>query len=62
MYLIFAYDGFYPSGGWNDYEGTENSYEEAVAFAKGLLIRYDLAEIVDLNSLTRIELISKKDL
>lgn len=32
-YLIFAYDSYYPGGGWNDYVGSEDTL---VAVGKAL--------------------------
>jgi len=44
-FLLFAYDDYYPSGGWSDYEGSFDTAEEAMAHKT----RYDTdnAEVVD---------------
>lgn len=36
MYLVFAYDQYYPSGGWNDYRGSFNTKHEAMSYLIGL--------------------------
>lgn len=28
-FLLFTYDDFYPSGGWNDFKGSFDTLEEA---------------------------------
>lgn len=33
MFLLFAYDTYYPSGGWNDFRGAFHTLEEAKAAA-----------------------------
>ena len=30
MYLLFAYDRYYPGGGWGDFQGSFPSLEEAM--------------------------------
>lgn len=42
-YLLFAYDDYYPSGGWNDFKGSFDSVEEA----KSNIGSYECGEIVD---------------
>lgn len=34
-YLVFSFDQYYPCGGWNDFKGSFDTYEEAYAF-KGM--------------------------
>jgi hypothetical protein len=29
-YLLFCFDGYYPSGGWGDFVGTFDTIEEAL--------------------------------
>ncbi len=35
MFLLFAGDTYYPSGGWEDYRGSFATLESAVDAAKG---------------------------
>ena len=44
-YLLFAYDEYYPSGGWYDFRGSFDSIEEAKKFCDR--VNRDWAEIVD---------------
>jgi hypothetical protein len=32
MFLLFAGDNYYPSGGWKDYRGSYASEEDAIAW------------------------------
>ena len=36
MYLLFSGFHFYPSGGWNDYEGSYGTAEDAVKAAASI--------------------------
>ena len=36
MFLVFAGSFYYPSGGWDDYQETFETAEEAVRYAKSL--------------------------
>lgn len=47
-YLLFTFDGYYPSGGWNDFQGSFDSIEEAVEFMQNL--RDDYAQIADIET------------
>lgn len=29
-YLLFAFDDYYPSGGWNDFKGSFNDKKQAI--------------------------------
>lgn len=33
-YLVFAFDSYYPAGGWNDFRGSYETPEEAVEAAE----------------------------
>jgi hypothetical protein len=45
-FAVFAYDNYYPDGGWHDLKGLFETIEEARKVAKNL--RYDDKDIVDL--------------
>ena len=32
QYLVFAYDRYYPGGGWSDFKGSFDTEEEAVRY------------------------------
>jgi hypothetical protein len=64
-YLVFAYDQYYPAGGWGDFQAAFDSLDEAKSCADGLVLdkpgapssstyneRYGYAysEVVDLDS------------
>lgn len=55
-YLLFAYDQYYPRGGWGDFKDSFDSLEEA--FAYGLHKypdgekRYDWCHVVDTETWT----------
>lgn len=34
-YLVFAYDAYYPCGGWNDFQASFDTLEEAKAYVDG---------------------------
>lgn len=36
-YMLFAYDQYYPSGGWNDFVGYFVEFEEAESKGKELI-------------------------
>jgi hypothetical protein len=44
-FLVFAYDGYYPTGGWGDFVKDFNTEEEALEEAKKT--KNDIIEIVD---------------
>ena len=53
-FLIFAYDGYYPSGGASDLQATADTMEEADAIAEDLTTisknnrhAFDDADIID---------------
>lgn len=53
-YLVFAYQQYYPSGGWSDLVGGRNFLDEAEKLfleTKG----YDYVELVDLKSMEVIK-------
>lgn len=58
-YLVFAYDVYYPSGGWNDFQGSFGTLEEAREKAQELKEQNDFVEIIDLEAETRVESIDK---
>lgn len=56
-FLVFAYDHYYPCGGWTDFKSAHDSLEEAKVAADNLNAerrQYDLVEIVDLEKLTTV--------
>ena len=44
-YLLFAFDNYYPSGGWSDFRGDFETLEEALEASKG--VGLDVWDIVD---------------
>lgn len=46
-YLLFAFDNFYPSGGWSDFQGDFETLEEALKMGKEAGRAFDRWEIVD---------------
>jgi hypothetical protein len=44
---LFAYDTYYPAGGFGDLIGTYATYEEAKAAEDELSYKWDTTEIVD---------------
>jgi hypothetical protein len=52
-FLVFAYQAYYPGGGWCDFKSAHDTIEEAHAGVKELAekSRYDFVEIVDLERL-----------
>jgi hypothetical protein len=44
-YMLFAGDTYYPGGGWNDYQESFSSTEEAIEYLAR--ISYQWAHIVD---------------
>ena len=52
MFLVFAYCFYYPRGGWNDFQESFSSKEDAINYAKGLLKgQYDFVDIVDFEKM-----------
>jgi hypothetical protein len=49
-YALFAYDDYYPRGGWTDFRGSFPVLPSALAAADMPDNRYDCQEIVDLFS------------
>ena len=47
-FMVFAYDQYYPSGGWSDFRESFETLAEAKAFSAEL--RYDFTEIIDLDT------------
>jgi len=56
-FMLFAYDAFYPSGGWSDFRGSFNTLDEAVAAWVALHRErlLDYYQIVDLHTGEEIE-------
>lgn len=48
-YLVFGYDQYYPSGGWNDFKADFDTQEDAEEFAKDLVQtrHWDYYDVVD---------------
>ncbi len=47
-FLLFAFDCYYPTGGWNDFIGSYDSLDEASTAAKHC--NYDFKQIVDIET------------
>lgn len=56
-FMLFAYDAFYPSGGWSDFHGSFDTLDEAVAAWVALHQErlLDYYQIVDLHTGEEIE-------
>lgn len=58
-YLLFGYDSYYPTGGWNDYIDSYTSPESArlaIRLSKiGYTNRYENYQIVDITSCSVVE-------
>lgn len=50
-YLLFAFDKYYPVGGWDDYRGAYATLEEAWKGAANEFRGYQFYQIVDLTTL-----------
>ena len=46
-YLTFAYDMYYPGGGWADFQGSFDLLEEAGEHLKNLDFYHDRHRIID---------------
>lgn len=44
-FLLFAFDAYYPSGGWSDFQGSFDTQQKAVN--KVIEMRRDIYQIVD---------------
>lgn len=60
-FLVFAYDSYYPGGGWGDFQKSFDTLEAAKAFAETLKRpksrsaprceqQWDFADVVDLET------------
>lgn len=64
-YLVFAFDNYYPSGGWSDMRGAFDDLQDARKLKQEILSHssswfnggpyYDNAEIVDLETMTKVK-------
>lgn len=56
-YLVFIGDHYYPSGGWEDYVGTFDTYAEALTASRapqaGYLSPSDWSQIIDTHTLEK---------
>ena len=52
-FLLFAYDDYYPCGGWHDHKGSFTTFEEAKA-AGDALTTFDFYDIIDVRSGTLV--------
>ncbi len=49
VWLVFAYDSYYPMGGSNDLRGSFKSKEDADVFAASILSKWDNVEVIDIT-------------
>lgn len=49
-FLVFAYDMYYPGGGWNDLLGSTDTLEDARKLYLSVESRGSLGEIVDIET------------
>ena len=55
-YLLFSYDGYYPDGGWNDFNGSFDTPELALAHAStDPSVHSDWWQLVDLETGEEVE-------
>lgn len=55
QYLVFAGYGYYPSGGWSDFQEAFDDREEAIEQAKLLRMDiYDWSHVVNLETMETI--------
>lgn len=54
LFLLFAYDQYYPGGGWSDFVSAHETEEGAVEAAQAdeSIMRRDYVEVVSLFTLT----------
>jgi len=48
LFLVFAGDNYYPSGGWDDFRSAHTTEEEANTARDTLAKIYDWTQVVDL--------------
>ena len=66
-YLVFAWEFYYPSGGWQDFVGAYKTLDEARQAGEKYVVdckpndRIDIVEIIDLNTLSGIQMYDVKD-
>lgn len=59
-YLVFAYDNYYPTGGWNDFNEDFDNLADAIVHADNLILvgvkphRYDFADVVDTTTKSQV--------
>lgn len=47
-YFVFAYDTYYPLGGWNDFKGAFDTLEEARKIAQQTMTdNYQIVDVVE---------------
>jgi len=61
MLLIFTGEEYYPGGGWDDFQGTAATIEEARGVVESVMGNDDWYQIVDADSLKMVEQGSIKD-
>lgn len=47
-YLLFAFDSYYPQGGWTDFINSFDSLDEAIQ--SGMMLERDYFQVVDIES------------
>jgi hypothetical protein len=53
-YLLFSFDGYYPSGGWDDFVKDFDSLDEAKDHFKTADDMCEFAHVIDLNKMTQV--------
>jgi hypothetical protein len=56
-FLVFAYDAYYPSGGWSDFQSAHDTLDEAKAAKKALnepRRKWYYVDIVDLENMAQV--------
>ena len=58
-YAVFAFDGYYPSGGWDDLYGRYDDDLKAESYARAQLAYFDHTQIVDLQTGKKLKELSR---
>lgn len=49
-FVVFAYDTYYPGGGWSDFISSHDTMEEALGVAKQERKSADIVRVLDLET------------
>lgn len=60
-FLVFMGYNYYPSGGWDDFYASFDTYDDAISEVKKEALNRDWVQIVDMQS-TRVTTFSRWDI